>query len=119
MLLEDAIYVGSHQNYAHPNGDVHYFASVVRDNGENKTVLFAVHDKTDKSQVYDERAYVAEIRIINEKGTVDSLHPGANSQSNKSYAVAAPLNVSIGDVLDSVNNDRIRFFDKHSFKGGI
>lgn len=119
VLLENSIYIGDHINYAHPNTKVHYFVSVVNDNTENKTVLFAVHDPVSKDQAnkFDAHVYVAEIKIIdNKKGAVSSLPAGIN-QTTQALRHAAPIKVSISDVLNSVNNDRIRSFDKHALAG--
>ena len=56
--------------------------------------------------------YVAEIRILDKKqSAVNSLQPD-NNQTKQALRRTALRTVSIGNVIRSVNPDRIRFFDR-------
>lgn len=117
-LLENGVYVGSHINYADPRGNVHYIAAPIEIDGYTDAVVFAVHDKTDSKQNYGERAYVTEVMVIENKNAPSSLRTSpVNGEAVSGVTPSGISNISIGKLLNSVNSDRIRFFDKESLSG--
>ena len=77
-----------------------------------------MHDpyNNDQARKFSAHVYVAEVKVINnKKGAVNSLNAG-KSQTTQALRRATPFKVSISDVLDIVNTDRIRSFDKKALK---
>lgn len=121
-LIENAKYIGSHENYANPKGDVHYFVSNIKIGENRNTVLFAVHDAIHPLQNFDENAYIAEIYFLNKNEETPSPLDSPNLQTKKEgggsqalrQAVSSPN--SIEEVLNIVNADRFRFYDKNEIR---
>ena len=65
-------------------------------------------------QDYKRRAYVTEVAILNEtESDTGSLHGDSISAETTGVTPDWPsVKVNIADLLNSVNTDRLRFFDK-------
>lgn len=118
-LIKNAKYIGSHINYANTSGNVHYFVSNVKFGNTRDSVLYGVHDSTEKSQEYSEKAYIAEIMLIKKKasstpGLPDSKY--AEGTNSRALRQLSPSENSIEEVLENVNADRLRFFNKDALK---
>ncbi len=119
-LLEGAVYIGSHDNYAHPGYMVHYLTNMIKD-GENKVVVFAVHDATDNNQkaLFGEKAYLAEIMIEQNEdayGLLSLTTENGDSGAQFTNRIASS-NDSILSMINAVNPTRIRYFDKTKLAG--
>ena len=112
-LLKGSIYIGSHQNYKANEGYMHYYIAPVDVNNSARVVMFAVHDPVDINQkkLFKEKAYVAEIKIAEKNGA--ALKSWAQSGAAGFTSNGAPK-ASIADMLETVNDDRFRFFNKEA-----
>ena len=114
-LLEKGIYIGSHTNYADERGNIHYIVEPVSSNDYVDAVVFAIHDKAQGADVdYAGRAYVTEISIIQKQDASGSLGRWSSNPTVPQELHQMASAISIEDILNSVNTDRIRFFDKNA-----
>ena len=116
-LLGNSIYIGSHTNYEHKNGEVHYYIAAVKNNNTILPVVFAVHDAIDNQQksLYDKRAYVAEIYIQNTNISEEKIKDGAKHAGVQKESTGdlqnSPSGASIADIIMAVNSDVIRTYE--------
>ena len=120
-LIRDAIYIGSHTDYAHPdrNAYVHYLVADTVVDGKNNAVIFAVHDPLQNNAGYEERTYIVEMVTIQEQKEGAPGDHGESEDSNMDLTRQTPSTVTINDVLKNVNTDRLRFFDKESLNSNL
>jgi hypothetical protein len=112
-LLANAEYIGSHQDYLHKGANVHYYVVPIDINNSARTVMFAVHEATDKQQSFKKRAYVAQIKLVQKNGTTLASWRHLSAAGFTSGVVPE---VSIGDVIDVVNDDRFRNYNPEALK---
>ena len=125
VLLQDAIYIGSHMNYEHHNGNVHYLVSAVKYGNDIIPVVFAVQDAIDEKQAkqFSERAYVTEIMIPSTTISEEEIKEDGLRNARRQNVPASDLpqgpsyGASISDIIENVNSDRIREFNKDRLKG--
>lgn len=116
-LLRDAIYVGSHPDYAHSWSDanIHYLVSPLYIDGQDRLAIFAVHDSLPENKEFSERAYVVELVLMNKKDGALENHSAQDELGNAvNLPQETPSKVNIADILRTVNTDRLRFFKKEA-----
>ena len=122
VLLKNAKYIGSREDYLPENKgqNIHYLVSPAKENGSNKAILFTLHDVPQKSLGYNEHVYTVGMSFIAEQkqngGPQD--HVGSEAQT-MDLTAETTSDVTITDVLRSVNTDRIRLVGRKVFAGSF
>ena len=114
-LLEKAVYIGSHPDYLHNNGEIHYYATPIDVNNSARVVMYAVHEAIDNNQkkLFNKRAYVASITIAKQNGVTLASWTHI---SESGFTSGITPKVSIGNLIEVVNDDRFRSYDPEKLK---
>ena len=68
--------------------------------GENRAVVFAVHDSTSENTQFSEKAYVVELKLLDKnKGVPSDPRTLDKSNAQKALRQAAPSEMNITDIL--------------------